>query len=245
MAKKKEFKAPSRRQPCYKFLKIFMRMLFKRPEILNLNDEPLAEKSIVLANHSAKSGPPSLDLYYPMPSVKWGAHQMVGKFKERKAYLRDVLYIQKMGMKPGFRTSFKATMLALLAPFPYKGMHVLGTYTDGRFTNTLRKSVVCLDANYSVMLYPENSNEGYKDVLTEFFPGFIMLADKYYRLRGEDLPVYPVYLSIKKRFMVIGKPMYVQDFVKQGKNREEIAQMYCDAVNQLYYDYVEKRPDVK
>lgn len=68
-----------------------------------------------------------------------------------------------------------------------------------------------------------------------------MLAEKYYKEYGVDLPIYPVYYSIKKRIMIIDKPMYVQDYVKQGMNRNEIAKIYCDAVNRLYYEYVEKK----
>ena len=40
--------------------------------------------------------------------------------------------------------------------------------------------------------------------------------------------------------MVIGEPIYVQDLVKEGKNRKEIAEVYCQAVNALYYKYFKK-----
>ena len=241
MAKKeKEFKVPGRKQPIYSAFKIIMRMIFKKPQIINLAGE-LPDKAIVLANHSAKSGPPALDLYYPKFTAKWGAYQMFGNYKSRKAYLRDVLYIQKCGKKPGFGTSFKAGLMAIFSPYVYKGMKMMPSYPDGRFAKTLRNSAKVLDANMSVMIYPENSNEGYKDVLTEFFPGFVMLAEKYFRATGEDVPVYPVYYSIKKRIMVIGKPLYVQDMVKEGLDRYQIAERFCGAVNQLYFDYVEKK----
>lgn len=238
MAKKeKEFKVFSRRQPFYKIMRVFMRMVFKKPRIVNLAGE-IADKSIVLANHSAKSGPPGLDLYFPKKTAKWGAYQMFGNFASRKAYLRDVLYIQKCGKKPGFKTSFIASVLGLLSPGIYKGMWMMPTYPDARFSRTLRNSAKILDANIPVMIYPENSNEGYKDVLTEFFPGFVMLAEKYYRATGEDIPIYPVYYSVKKRLMVIDKPLYVQDMVKEGLDRYRIAEKFCGAVNKLYYDYV-------
>ena len=54
------------------------------------------------------------------------------------------------------------------------------TYTDARFAKTLRYSMSVLEQGSTVMIYPENSNDGYKDVLTEFFPGFVMLSEKYY-----------------------------------------------------------------
>ena len=37
--------------------------------------------------------------------------------------------------------------------------------------------------------------------------------------------------------MVVGEAIYVQDLIKQGMDREEIAQYYRDAVNNLYYQY--------
>ncbi len=242
MAKKKEkeFHVPLKNSFGYRIFKnTLMRLFFKRPDVINLAGE-LPKKSIIIANHSAKSGPPSLDLYYPVTCAKWGAHEMFGNFNSRMSYLRDILYIKKCGKKPGFGTSFKAWFMAIFNPFVYKGMRMMPTYTDARFATTLRNSAKVLDAGMSVMIFPENSNEGYKDVLTEFFPGFVMLAEKYYRATGEDLPVYPVYYSLKKRLMVIGKPLYVQDMVKEGLDRYQIAERYRDEVNRLYFDYVEK-----
>ncbi len=239
MAKKeKKFKVPKRKQPIYKCFKPIMRLFFKKPRIINLAGD-LAEKSIVVANHSAKSGPPSLDLHFPVATCKWGAYQMLGNYRSRRRYLKDVLYIQKCGKKP-LPSAIISSILAVPSPWIYKGMRMMASYPDGRLMQTIRNSVEVLDANYSVMIYPENSNDGYKDVLTEFFPGFVMLAERYYRLRGEDLPVYPVYYHIKKRIMVIGKPMYVQEMVKEGLDRYQIAERFKDAVNQLYFDHVEK-----
>lgn len=239
MAKKeKKFKVPKRKQPIYSCFKPIFRLFLKKPRIINLAGD-LAEKSIVVANHSAKSGPPSLDFYYPVATCKWGAYQMLGNYKSRRNYLKNVLYIQKCGKKP-LPSAIMSTILAVPSPWIYKGMRMMASYPDGRLMQTIRNSVEVLDANYSVMIYPENSNDGYKDVLTEFFPGFVMLAERYYRLRGVDLPVYPVYYHIKKRIMVIGKPMYVQKMVEEGLDRYQIAERYKDAVNQLYFDYVEK-----
>jgi hypothetical protein len=76
-------------------------------------------------------------------------------------------------------------------------------------------------------------------VLTEFFPGFVMLAQHYFAVKGEDIPVYPGYISVSKHIIVIDKPMFVQDFVKQGLNRYQIAEIFKDKVNDLYFKYVE------
>ena len=240
MAKKeKEFKVPSRKQPIYTLFKPFMRLCFKKPVIINLAGQ-IDDRCIVLANHSAKSGPPGLDLYFPKKTCKWGAYQMFGNYFMRRAYLKDVLYIQKCGAKP-FKAAFMATILGALNQFVYKGMWMMPSYPDMRLIKTLRNSCEVINKDIPVMIFPENSNQGYKDVLTEFFPGFVMLAEKYFKDYGVDLPIYPVYYSVKKRIMVIDKPMYVQEYVKQGLKRDEICKIFCDAVNRLYYDYVENK----
>lgn len=235
--KKKEFKVPSRKQPCFKFFKPFWKMIFKRPNVINLAGE-IADKAIVVSNHSAKSGPPCLELYYPKFTAKWGAYQMLGDFKSRYRYLRDVLYIQKLHKKP-FGSTIKAAIMGVLSPMVYKAMKMMPSYPDGRLMSTIKDSCKILDAGMSVMVFPEDSNDGYYDMLTQCFPGFVMLAEKYYRATGEDVPVYPVHYHVKKRVLVIGKPIYVQDLVKQGLDRYQIADVYCKAINKLYYDYVE------
>lgn len=240
MAKKeKKFKLPSRKQPIYKLFRPIMKLFFKKPETINLVGE-IDDRAIILANHSAKSGPPALDLYFPKKTCKWGAYQMFGNYRMRRAYLKDILYIQKCGAKP-FKAKVLATILGALNQFIYKGMWMMPSYPDMRLIKTLRNSCEVINANIPVMIFPENSNQGYKDVLTEFFPGFVMLAEKYYKDYGIDLPIYPVYYSIKKRIMIIDKPMYVQEYVAKGCNRDEICKIFCDAVNRLYFEYVEKK----
>ena len=233
-----EFKVPSRRQPIYKPFKLIMKIFFKKPkQLINLAGD-IEDKSIILSNHSAKSGPPALDLYFPKKTAKWGAYEMFGNYRMRRKYLRDILYIKKCGASR-FKASILSTILAPFNRMMYKAIWAIPSFPDMRLLKTLRYSQMALDANIPVMIYPENSNEGYKDVLTEFFPGFVMLSDKYYHIYGVDLPVYPVYYSIKKRIMVIDKPMYVQKLKEQGYTREEICKIFCDAVNNLYFTYVD------
>ena len=162
---------------------------------------------------------------------------MFGNYSSRRSYLKDILYLQKCGSSR-FKATIMSTILAFFNQFVYKGMWMMPSYPDMRLTQTLRNSCKVIESNIPVMIFPENSNEGYKDVLTEFFPGFVMLSLKYYKEYGIDLPIYPVYYSIKKKIMVIDKPIYVQDLVKQGLSRKEIAQVFCDKVNQLFFDYV-------
>lgn len=233
--KEYQFKMPSRRQPIFKIFKAIITPFFKAKTIINLN-ENLPEKAIVVSNHSAKKGPVAMELSYPCFNVKWGAHEMLGDYKSRYNYLRNVLYIQKLG-KNKFAATIKATFEAFFSVFVYKGLKFIPTYTDMRFMNTLKYSMQVLDAGASVLIFPEDSSKGYFDEITAALPGFIMLAERYYKKTGEDVPVVPAYYYRKGSKVIIGKSLYVQDMVKEGLSTEQIAERFKDEINSLYRTY--------
>ncbi len=57
---------------------------------------------------------------------------MLGKYSERRAYLRDVLYIRKNGRSKVY-AGFKSFYEAFFSKYFYKGIKVLPTYSDIRF----------------------------------------------------------------------------------------------------------------
>ena len=173
------------------------------------------------------------ELYLPVPTIKWGAGEMLGNYKMRYRYLHDVYYRQKMGYGP-VKATLLAAFSATFSKYFYKGMNVIPTWRDGRLINTVRRSIAVLKGGASVLIFPENSNEGYKDILTEFHAGFVTLAECYYQKTKQDIPVYPVYYHHKKKVLAIGAPMYVQDLVKQGLSRAQIAERFRNIVNNLY-----------
>lgn len=235
MKKNKPY-TPPRRQPFFSFIKGILRLFLRKPKkIINLAGE-LNPRSILLANHNAKKGPLYLELYFPLFHCVWGAGEMLGTYKDRFHYLRDVFYMQKRGFNK-FIAGFLATFEAIFSPFIYKGMKVLPTYTNGKLLGTINKSVNALNSDAAVMIFPEDSNDGYFEKMTQFFPGFVLLSQIYYQKTGEDIPVYPVYYHLKKRILCIGEPCYVQEYVKQGLKRNQIAEILKDKVNDLYNTY--------
>lgn len=230
-----KWKLPKKRQPIWKVFKFIFKPIFlvKNVEFLG---EKFPEKCIIISNHNNKKGPMVYEFSLPTKHVTWGAHQMLGNYKSRFRYLRDVLYIQKNGLKKG-KATFKAMIEAIFSIYTYRGMKVLPSYPDVRFMKTLQYSMECLDNGFNISLYPEDSNQGYFDQMTHFFSGFVMLSEQYYKKKGIDLPIFPAYYGRKKKKIVVGKPLYVQDFVKQGLSRDEIAEKFRLEVNQLYYDH--------
>lgn len=161
---------------------------------------------------------------------------MMGDYKSRYHYLRDVFYIQKRGFNK-FTATIAAAFEAFFSNCFYKGMRVLPTYKDFRLLGTINKSVSAIENDIPVMIFPENSDSGYFNVMTEFFPGFVLLSQSYKRKTGEDIPVYPVYYHVKKRILCVGEPCYVGKLLESGLNRKQIADLFKQKVNDLYYTY--------
>ena len=231
----KEWKIPKRKQPFWRFFrKIFH--LFYNVRSVEFLGEKFPDKCIIVSNHCNKKGPMVYELNLPVFHASWGAYQMLGNYKSRFKYLRNVLYIQKNGFGK-FKSTLKASFEAIFSIYVYKGMKILPSYPDARLRKTLQYSMAVLDSGAAVSVYPEDSNKGYFDEMTHFFPGFVMLSEQYYKKTGEDLPVFPVYYGDKKKKIVVGKPLYVQDLAKEGLKRDEIAERFKQTVNQLYYDH--------
>ena len=237
MTKNKDFVVPSRKQPFWKFVKKIFSIFLRKPKIINLAGE-INNQALYLSNHQAKTGPLYLDMYYPKFHCMWGAHEMLGTYKERFKYLRDVFYMQKRGFSKA-KANSKSWFEAIFNKYLYKGMHVIGTYQDARLKETFKKSLKVLNNDIGIIIFPEDSSNGYFDVLTKFNQGFISLALMFYRKHGVDLPIYPNYVNTKKKVIIIGKPLFVNELLSQGKSFEEVAEIFKNAVNDLYYNYIE------
>ena len=196
--------------------------------------EEVPSKAIVLSNHSGKGGPCAIRASYPNKHIHWGAHEMLEGYKERYKYLRDVFYIQKC-KKGKFFSSIRSAFEAIFSPYMYRGLRILPVYTDVRFATTIKESSKALDSNVSVVIYSEDSTDGYHEVLTKMHPGFILLSDFYYKKTHEDVPIIPIYPHCKKKKMAIGEPIYLQELRKQNLNNEQICDYLRDAINNLFY----------
>ena len=229
---KREGNPLKKKRPFFSFVKRILRLFYKKPKIVYEGDG-IEQPSIIIANHVALKGPMINELYLPVPTVKWGAGEMLGNYKMRFNYLRNVFYIQKRGYNKA-RASFLATFSAMFSKFFYKGMNLVPTWHDTRLFKTITYSVDILCDGGSVLIFPENSDEGYKDVMTQFHAGFVTLAECYYKKTKTDVPVHPVYYDREKRILMIGESKFVKDYVNEGMGREQIAEEFRNLVNGLY-----------
>lgn len=216
----------------FRRLRGFLRKVKRHPKIVDQNAESIKGPAIFIANHSGAAGPMDLSIFFPYPFVPWGAHEMRGNYKMRWKYSYHVFYRQKLKYSK-VRSFILATFLAAVNAFLYKNMHLIPTYQDIRFTKSLRDSVAYLEDGIPILIFPEDSTDGYDDQIKKFNGGIVVLADYLYKHRRINIPIYPVYYSKSKGVIEIGKPEYFGRLVARGYTREEIADILRVILNNL------------
>jgi hypothetical protein len=92
--------------------------------------------------------------------------------------------------------------------------------------------MMALEDGHSLVIYPEDSTNGYLDELEGFHGGFLMMGEICLR-RGIDFPIAVAYYKKSERKYIIDKPVMVSELLAGGRHRDEVARELCDRCNYL------------
>ena len=153
--------------------------IFKRPaEIVNTTDAPLEHKAIFVANHCGAKGPFNITTAFRKIDhdiMTWSAAETGGSLSERWKYFYHVFYHQKLHYsKP--RSFISATLFAPIYPMVFRYAGLIPVYKGVRIKKTYNYTVRCLDEDVSVIIFPEDSSEGYREIPEEFYRGVVVAA---------------------------------------------------------------------
>lgn len=223
----------------FNFFKSFLKIFVRKPKFVFLG-EKFTENAIYLSNHCGAKVPLALELYFPIQFRYWGTYEMNSSYSERFKYLYNIYFHQKKHI-----CKFLSFIIAIFATpvltMFYKGLNLISTYPDGRVYKTIKTSVNVLTKDKkSLIIFPENSSDGYHDTLKEFHPGFISIADICLR-KGTDLPIYLMYYQKKKRTFIVDKPVMTSEILKDKSKADEIAEKFKVRCNELGQINIEKK----
>lgn len=213
-----------------RLIKSIIRKVRVKPELV-LFDKNLPEKAIYFANHSGAAGPLTLSVYFPKYLVPWGAYPMTTHYFSRWKYLYYIFYRQKLGYNK-FKSFILATFFGLISKILYKGVQLIPTYPDVRLRKTIKISIQHLNANNSLLIFPEDSTDGYLDHIDAFHSGIVYLAQSFYKATKEHVPLIPLYYHKKNQQIITGKTIFLSDFPSEMK-RDEIAENLRLYLNEL------------
>ena len=225
--KSKKFK--QKRKAWFRGFKQFLKLHYKKSQFIYLGEKP-TERSIILCNHVGTDGPLGLEIYADFPIRLWGAHEMNSGLKKLYKYQSEVYYHEKKGWNLHLSRLF-CLLASPLTNLFYKGLHLISTYHDTRLRRTLDESIAAIKENgENIVIFPEDSSDGYLDVLKGFHAGFVMLAEKCLK-SGIDVPIYACYFKKKERQYVFDAPVEYSELKARFGNRDAIADYLCMRCN--------------
>ena len=229
MAKKKE-KPVQKRKWWFRGLKKLMKGRYKRPRFVYLGDK-IGNGGVILSNHEGTDAPLSLELYLDKPIRMWGAHEMNSGLIKMYKYQTRVYYHEKKHWNLHLARLFCLIASPLTNLF-YKGLNLISTYHDTRLLKTVRQSMEALQNGENIVIFPEDSTNGYLEQLEGFHKGFAVLAEVAYR-KGMDLPIYVTYFNKKALIYMVDAPVRYSQLIANGATREEVADKLLARCNEL------------
>ena len=232
MSEKKRDYLKNRKRFSFKFARFVVKILYHRPKFIYLDEEIPDGPFLFIVNHAGSNVPTRIECYFPKDFMMWGTHEMAEGWKAVKYYLIHTYYHQKKK----FPLFFAYLIGFIFSPFAnmfHRGMRLIPTYTDARFIQTIKESVRTLENNKGIVIYPEDSSEGYKEEIERFFNGFLMLSEAAKR-KGIDLPIYVSYYIKKKKTFIVDKRVYFSALEKEfNGDKNAIAEHLRKRMNEL------------
>jgi len=208
----------------------FLKLFIKKPKIMYLGEQ-FKDSSLILSNHAGKSAPLSLDIYLKIPFRFWGTYEMNSGIKSLYKYQTEIFYHQKKKWNLGL-ARIACCLISPLTNMYYRGLNLISTYPDSRLRKTIKESVETLKSGQSIVVFPEDSSQGYFDEMKYYFSGFLLLAETCYK-KGLDLPIYVTYFRKKDKKYIVDKPILYSELIKTGLSRNEIANNLRIRTNEL------------
>ncbi len=230
MSKKEKQKPVQKRKWWFRGLKKLMKGRYKRPEFVYLGEE-IGNGGLILSNHEGTDAPLSLELYLNKPVRMWGAHEMNSGLIPMYKYQTRVYYHEKKGWNIHLARLFCLIASPLTNLF-YKGLDLISTYHDTRLLKTVRESIDAVQKGENVVVFPEDSTNGYLEQLEGFHKGFVVLAEVAYR-KGIDLPIYVTYFNKKELIYMVDAPVKYSELIANGETREEVSARLLARCNEL------------
>ncbi len=214
----------------FTLLKKIMKCRYKKPRFVYLGEE-IKNGGIILSNHEGTDAPLSLEIYLNAPIRMWGASEMNSGLIKMYKYQTRVYYHEKKHWNLHLARLFCLIASPLTNLF-YKGLDLISTYRDTNFMKTVKESMEAIEKGQNLVIFPEDSTNGYLDELEGFHKGFVVFANSALR-KGYDLPIYVSYFRKRDKTYIIDKPVMFSELVKNSTSKEDLAKKLCLRCNEL------------
>ena len=182
---------------------------FNRHRMVDLDHVKLDPDNpvVFLGNHAEIYGPIASALCFPVPVRFWVISKMMFKKKDVRAYLYENTFSKKTYL-PIVVRKLQAWYLGWLSVNVMNALRAIAVYRDSpmKLRQTLRESVEALEQGENLMIFPEHPEGKYvKGGISELSPGFVMLAEAWWKKTGKKMRMMPVFANREKRTFTFGE----------------------------------------
>lgn len=218
------------RKRWFNVYKKIIRLFIKKPKLIYLGDK-IEKGSIILCNHEGLFSPVKIELYRDYPLRIWGTYEMNSGLKNVYKYLTEVFYHQKKKWNIHLARLFCIIAAPVVNLF-YKWLNLISTYKDIRFKKTISTSISVLQNESNILIFPEDSDDGYFQVLNKFNDGCVLFFE-YCRKHNINAPIYVAYYNKKEDKIIYDKPVTINELLDLNLTRTELAKKLCNRCNEL------------
>ena len=219
-----------KKKPWVRFIKAVHRLFARKPEIIYLG-EKIPAVSLILCNHEGALGPEAWELF--MDNFRfWATHEVTEGPASIYRYLTQVFFTQKRHWN---KTAAKAVsfIVAPLMAFYLSGWELIPSYTDMRLSKTIKTTIDVLKKDCSVLIFPENSSQGYFNELSSIHPGFCVAGEAALK-NGIDVDMVFAYLNNGEKYrLIIDSPVKYSELKERFGSRDAIVDFACRRINEL------------
>ena len=205
---------------------------FNRHRMVNLEHVSLDPENplVFLGNHAEIYGPIASALCFPVPVRFWVISRMMFNKKDVREYLYENTFSKKTFL-PVFVRKLLAWYLGWLSVNVMNSLNAIAVYRDSpmKLRQTIRESVEALSDGENLMIFPEHPEGKYvKGGISELSPGFLMLAEAWWKKSGKKLRFLPVFANREKRTFTFGKEICYEPDKGYAAEQDRILQEAYD-----------------
>ena len=225
-----EIKKKPKRKLYFRILTTIMKIRYKKPRFVYLG-KPFDNGALILSNHEGTDSPMSLEIYCDTPVRMWGSSEMNSGLIKLYKYQTRIYYHEKKHWNLHLARLFCLLASPLTWLF-YSGFDLISIHRGTGLVKTLRESVRSIQKGENIVIFPEDSTNGYLSELEGFHGGFVLLAELCYR-KGIDVPIYVSYFRKSDLTYIFDAPVMYSQLLSEYGTRSEIAKYLCERCNEL------------
>lgn len=216
---------PCRQTYLARFLILILRPVFHHRLVNEENLKPDINNPVVfLCNHGEFYGPIICNLFLPVPIRSWTISMMMFDQKEVTAYVYENTFV-RLTYLPVFVRKAMARFIGWLSVTVMNQIESIPVYRDSplKLRETVRLSIDAMEAGDNVLIFPENPSHKYEsEGIGELSPGFVMLAEAYWKKKNKKLRMLPIYANKNEKTITFGTEIVYDPDAGYGAEQDRI-----------------------